>query len=402
MSLLRSTSAALEPTVELSVSHFLNVAATIEAVVLLDELRVMSAATSLPSTALAEELVAGAGLRNLDMRITPRDIKRLYARMPHDAASLLPFRWLLQTAELGMDLDPHAHSPFIEANLHEVSPSFTGTSLHDVNRWLSGLAHYESGEGARTYERLARGNGYAFLAVSHGLDYFPDSARAPTVAAFIDELRTSISAQLYRSAVKPIDSVLDPGGGWPETFPLPIPPLTAIVLDRAQTRSDIIDQMMILREEYSPLRSHIRSLRAALRAAHSVKERRAVLSGYRRILEDLSGSDRERVSIAESIDLSENALRAAINPSDSGAWAVLLKRPVGMLSEWWRHRPYSVLFRLDSKIPNLEQYGSLVRKHWGDSAQDRVSADLALYAYHVKELFGSSPSKRLRPPQQGA
>ena len=340
----------------------------------------MPSRTPFPQTALTRQLAAHAGLRDTDGAVTLKDVKRIYARTPDGVARLLPFSWITGAVNSGVESDVSGHS------------EFSGSDLREVNSWLISLTHYGSGQGARTRERLLRGNGYAFLAVAQGMDYFPDYARVPTVAAFMEDLRTSIAETLYRSASKPIIEILDAAGGWPETFPVTIPPLAAIVLDRAKTKEDIVTELMVLRDEFAPLRRQVKTLRMQLIEAESISARRSLLRDFQRITEELGGSEKESISISEGIDLSASAFRAVVNPADSGAWASLLKRPISAVSEWWRHRPYAILFRLDSKIPNLDKYGSLIAKHWGNAAEERISLELARYTYRVRSVMDQSRS----------
>lgn len=78
-------------------------------------------------------------------------------------------------------------------------------------------------------------------------------------------------------------------------------------------------------------------------------------------------------SLTEMLNLTENIVKAAVSPALPASYgALLLTQPADWIRRWWRRRPLTILFRLDSKLPRLSEYQQLVAKLWGEQAASRV------------------------------
>jgi hypothetical protein len=119
-----------------------------------------------------------------------------------------------------------------------------------------------------------------------------------------------------------------------------------------------------------------------------VTERRKVILKYQRLLSMASGPQPEKISIAEVLNVAEKTVKASAAPLLPMSYsALLLTQPVEWLQRWWRRRPLTILFRLDGKIPRIDEYRSLICKLWGEERAQRIVADYPASALQMERLM---------------
>jgi hypothetical protein len=265
--------------------------------------------------------------------------------------------------------------------------------LDDLRRQVEEVVSYPSLQApADPRERLLRSATYLIVATANGLDYFPDFERAPFVAAVVRHLYRSLPVQLYDRVAEALTGATGGGEGvvaeWTLDVQVPIPPVTALVLGRAQRLDDVPARLLEVRAEFASYREHFAAFKRELQEADTLKERRALERRYFQLLEAASGPDSEIVSATEVLNLAEKGVTAAANPFAATAYSAgLIAQPLEWLRRWWLRRPLAVLFRMDAMLPRLPEYRTLIERLWGAELGDEVLAAHLLHARQVQGMF---------------
>ena len=254
-----------------------------ESCVILDDVKFIESADVLPSDTLIDKLSDLDIISPLPMNVSQEDLNRLVRRIPEALLdrSLMPF-----TDPIGAS----SSDPFVIRAINSVGAFLDVDYAHglaDAMSQIESMVTYPSFEGVTVDERLQRSNGYLILASAHGLDYFPDFERAPFVAGILRQLYRSLPMKVYERVA---EALKEPIAGnelvdeWRLDTTLPIPPISALVLSRAAGLADIPDSLLQVRKEFAPYRREFARFKRTLLNAETIRERRRVVSEYRRRL----------------------------------------------------------------------------------------------------------------------
>ncbi|MGO8892872.1 MAG: hypothetical protein ACLQB1_24755 [Streptosporangiaceae bacterium] len=388
--LLRNCVAALQETDSLTIASFMDLCSLFESCVILDDVKFIDSVDTLPDNGLIDRLTAEGIISPLPIELSTQDLSRLPLIIPEDLADrfLLPL-----AASRGRRLSDPLAARHLDPIGAFLNIDYT-RGLEETLAQIEGVVTYPSFEGPTMEERLMRSNGYLILASVHGLDYFPDFERAPFVAGILRRLYRSLPMKVYERVA---EALKEPITGnelvdeWNLDMPVPIPPISALVLSRAPGLADIPDSLLQVRKEFAPYRREFARFKVALLNADTIKGRRRVLSEYQRRLEMASGQRHELISVAEVLNFSEQVVSAASKPLLSTSYhASLLTVPLELLHRWWMRRPLALMFRLDSKLPKISEYRSLICKHWGNEPGDDVIRAYARHAREISKLMDNS------------
>jgi hypothetical protein len=384
--LVHNGSRAMEDPGTLDLPSFLDLCSLMDSSVILDGLRVIESSDVLPAFALSATLRADGFLAEFRPELSRADLLRVMLRLPDVLARHVPDDF--STAPDGQRPEVDDRPPEIIDEAGALRAVEYSERIGDLHSQLSQMAHLPSlPGGASTQQRLQRSVGYLIVAAANGLDYFPDFDRAPFVRSVLDETYRSLPRQLYQHVADALDEPLGKGelvAEWTLRMQVPIPPASALVLTRARSLEEVPQRLLEVRSEFANYRRYFANFKAQLQAADSVTERRKLERRYQQLLATASGPRPEMVSAQEMLNFSEKVVKAAAAPHLPTSYsALLLTQPVDWIRRWWRNRPLAVLFRLDSKLPRLSEYQTLIEKLWGVQLSDQV---LEQYAAHAADL----------------
>ncbi|RYF61222.1 MAG: hypothetical protein EOO27_02900 [Comamonadaceae bacterium] len=394
--LVANGAAAAAGSVPLSLSNFLDLSALFEATVLLDRLEVVASPDVIPEFPLTAALNRHELLVDFVPRLDERDFKRSLMRLPEPLARLV-------VPDVGT-LSP-GHEDLRPAIQEQMRTEFGSLAGVDYNRSIDDLLiqfaevvlipslHPDIGDVASArINRVFRSNWYMILATANGLDYFPDFDRAPFVSSLIHQMYRSLPTQLYSRVAEALGAT-DTGprslvSEWTLDVKLPIPPVTALVLDRASTLDEIPERLLQVRDEFADYRSRFRSFKYDLQTADTLEERRRLERRYQQLLQSASGPDAEIVSATEVLNMAEKVAKVAAVPHLATSYsASLILQPVEWIRRWWLRRPLAVLFRMDSKLPRLSEYSSTIERLWGERVHDDLLDQYSLHAGQIGRLM---------------
>jgi hypothetical protein len=148
-----------------------------------------------------------------------------------------------------------------------------------------------------------------------------------------------------------------------------IPPFSALVLERSSRPTDIVSNLLSVRDEYRKLRENLAALEQARCSAKSIKDRKRLREKERLLLDSAAGKFEhpKTVGLEGVIRYIPEIVKPVTAPLDPTSYsAALLLKPLQWLAEWWRNRPVAPVFHLASKVDDIEEYSQLVNKVFGN------------------------------------
>ena len=391
--LLAQAAEAIERTDRLSLRSFLALSNLCEATVILDRLTVIESSNVLPRLRLVARLAEAGLLSEFRPNVSRDTLANVIYRLPEEITDRLIIagvhRPLGTALRQGFDvLDDQAVGP-----IGAISGFDYRSTLDDLSAQLDSMVTFPSMRPDRNVkEYIMRSNGYLIVATANGLDYFPDFDRMPFVASIGRELYRSISVRVYERVAQALDTRFDSPGQflseWALEAQLPIPPITALVLNRSSCLEQIPERLLETRDEFARYRARFRGFKAEIQSAETFKERRAVERKFRALLTEASGPDAELITTSEVLNLAEKSIRAAANPLAAQSYSAdLLRQPTEWIRRWWLRRPLAILFRLDGKLPKLAEYRDMVERLWGKRFQDQLIEEFAFHGRQIRRLM---------------
>jgi len=251
-------------------------------------------------------------------------------------------------------------------------------SYEDMGRSLIGWIEYH-GSGAYEFcTSILRDMYYIVTAEHMALPYWPQFSRIEFSKLFPNFFDRSFRLQLYSKLAKALESaVAEVFDDLNQDVAL-IPPFTSIVLERSNKPEDIIEQIFVVRDEYSGLRRALTHLEHQQQNAKSLKERKQIRLQQKRLLEQAASSFERPASVAlqNILRYIPEVLRPALAPTDATRYSAdLLLKPVDWVVAWWQRRPVSKLFDLTRRIESIEDYHRLIQKVFGNRSDEISSLD---------------------------
>jgi hypothetical protein len=368
---------------QLDLPDFLDLCGLIEACVILDGVQTIVSSDELPDVLLLDRLRGEGILGEFQPRLSREEINRALLRLP------------VEFLDRMIRVDRGEQSEIGRGNAVEPSGAMRGVdysiALPVLLGQIDSMADYPSLKDATARTRVHRSNGYLFTAAVHGLDYFPDFDRAPFVAAQLRKLYRSLPLELYRRVAESFDLPLgqaDIVAEWTLNATLPIPPVGAIVLSRARSVAEIPERILQVREEFAGYRRTFARFKTDLHRAETVKQRNRLARRYRALLEAASGPRPEHVTMAEALNFAQHTVKAAAAPVVPTSYAAsLITQPVDWMRRWWLNRPLTILFRMDSKLPRLPEYNTLIERLWGHAIEAAVIERYTTHALEIRRLM---------------
>ena len=389
--LVHSGSRAVEDPGTLDLPSFLDLCSLMESSVILDGLRAIDSSDVLQSSALSTSLEAEGLLAVFRPTLSQADLFRVALRLPEVLSQQVPGdEFWTAPAEQQPSKDDRPQEIIDESGA--LSAVDYSERITDLQAQINQMAHLPSLKGgADTRARLQRSVGYLVVATANGLDYFPDFDRAPFVQNLLDKTYHSLPLQLYKRIADALDEPLGKGelvAEWTLRTQIPIPPVSALVLSRVRSLDELPERLLEVRSEFAKYRQYFAEFKTELQAADRVTERVKLQRRYQQLLDAASGPKPEMVSTQEMLNLAQKVIQVAAAPQLPQSYsALLLSQPLDWIWRWWRKRPIAVLSRLDSKLPRLSEYQTLIERLWGVQVSDQILAQYAAHATNIRRLM---------------
>ncbi|BAZ25551.1 hypothetical protein NIES4073_64570 [Kalymmatonema gypsitolerans NIES-4073] len=195
------------------------------------------------------------------------------------------------------------------------------------------------------------------------LPWYPDVMRVPTMITLSRRLKSSLADDVYRVVAQAFETSVQDLIVDDLPYEVGIPPFAALLLSRCSKPEDVIDQILILRDEFTDFRYNFNELEKQRRNAKTIKERKEIRLHITNLFKAVASKyDKQDQSIFENvigytpevIDL----LQAPLDPEKYTG--DLLNKPYEWIRDWWCSRPVSRLFSITKKLEKLDLYGQLV------------------------------------------
>jgi hypothetical protein len=233
--------------------------------------------------------------------------------------------------------------------------------------------------GSGAYEHctsILRDMYYIIVSERRALPYWPQFSRIEFSKKFPNYFDKTFSLQLYSNLAKALDStVTDVFDDLNQEVAF-IPPFTTLVLERSNKPEDIIEQLFIIRDEYTELRQGFSTLENERQNANSLKERKQIRLRQKMLLEKAASSFEEpaTITLQNIVKYIPEVIKTATAPVNPANYSAdLFLRPTDWIVEWWQKRPVSKLFNLSHRVEKIENYHKLIQKVFGSRFDDSLS-----------------------------
>lgn len=385
---------AVERTDRLSLRSFLALSNLCEATVILDRLSVIESSNALPQLPLVARLTEAGLLSEFRPNVSRNTLARVISRLPEEVTDRLTIAGVHRPPGTALREGYDLLDDQVVGHIGAIAGFDYQATLDDLSAQLDSMVTFPSMRPDRNVkEYILRSNGYLIVAAANGLDYFPDFDRMPFVASISRGLYRSMSVRVYERVAQALDTRFDSRdqflSEWTLDAQLPIPPITALVLNRSSSLEQIPERLIETRDEFARYRARFRDFKAEIQSAETLKERRALEKKFKALLAEASGPDAELITTSEVLNLAEKSIKAAANPLAAESYSAdLLRQPMEWIRRWWLRRPLAVLFRLDGKLPKLAEYRDMVERLWGRRFQDQLMEEFAFHGRQVQRLMG--------------
>lgn len=230
---------------------------------------------------------------------------------------------------------------------------------HHLNRMASPSTDY-------TVQQI-RGVFYWSLAEEARLPFSPDLLRSNWLSKWLHELKSSLSQEIYSEVATAF--VADAKDLLRDTRPakLLLPPIPAILLDRASSRETLITELLGLRDEFQPYRNSFLAIEQEKRGAQSLEDLRKV----RRQIDALHASiakkykEPQQTTVERAIGLAGDAAKLAISPTKPDSYVTFGTKSLGWIREWWVSRPIFRLTSVTDRLRTIQNYPQLATRLLG-------------------------------------
>lgn len=217
---------------------------------------------------------------------------------------------------------------------------------------------------AREHQRMHKFIMRTFVYVAYAdvlrMPFIPDTARHPVIEGIVSE-EDQFRGRL-QSALKSVVVETTPGD---KDLLRRVPPLAAVLFERARTARDIVPELVRLRNELAPLRETLRNLeRQMLYELHDTAIRAA--TKWDQAVEEVEcnfGLEPRFVTLKLALKLGEHFGETVDNPTSFNSWwAALAQLPAKVMRRLIARRTLIELHRLRPELPASERLrGSIQR-----------------------------------------
>ena len=248
------------------------------------------------------------------------------------------------------------------------SDALYAPTLEDCSKVLIGWIEYHSSGAYEHCTSIIRDMYYVLVAEEFHIPYWPQSTRREFTSRFPNYLDKSLLVQLYARLAKEFRTTVTDIYDYHKEEVTFIPPFSSLVLQRAGSKMDILNEMLEVRDEYAQLRKRFTELELEMTQARTIVARLKLRKQQRYLLDEMSSAfDRHSlINLEGVIRYVPQALNPVMKPTDPTAYSSdLLLLPAKQLVGWWRRRPIARFFSLADKLKKTENYPTLVQRIFG-------------------------------------
>jgi hypothetical protein len=194
-----------------------------------------------------------------------------------------------------------------------------------------------------------------------GLSYSPDFFRVDWVRSWHSRWKSSLSKQVYAVVAKAFRTQADEVRRDDEDAIILLPPIPAIIAQRAKTKGDVLDVLFDLRREFEGKRRSLTALQDERQQARSIADRRSATDRIKSLfasVNKLSGPP-QQVNLATAFGYTGKLLDVVKDPLSPKSYVSLAEKGADWVQTWWNARPVFRLFYLKRRLEALPDYWEL-------------------------------------------
>lgn len=264
-------------------------------------------------------------------------------------------------------------------------------SIDALRVWLKDHIYATRVNGGH-FSYIARSLVYSAVADHAGMDYAPDFLRLPLAAMSFGKCNEAVPKKLYDALCEKLESEIEALVLLGMPVAIFIPPLTARLLDRADSVGRLPAELLALRQEFASIRVSYNAFTALLSdPTVSIHEK---ISARQRLFQDITGM-MERNDVAGSLNL--KVLWDKLAGAEAGADGVSSKLSLSgavsvLLDEFVKSRKMGrarALFDLWTDTVKMKNYGTLIEKAFKTKIDPKEVETLRVYSGAIRKLVGS-------------
>lgn len=230
---------------------------------------------------------------------------------------------------------------------------------------------------------------YWLVADRMKIPFYPDVSRIPMVAHITHHLQTSLAqeaspfiAQAFYLTPQELDASIHP-------FEFPIPPLTALALEKAASPADVGPAILDLRRQFKGFREQIGAYQLAINSAKTLKDLEAARHDLHRAAIDLAETYRQpdRGRIQEITNYYQRALYSNRSFGPLSYKDEVLFKPPEWLRQWWVKRNAIYICDISQELASIEDIVTAARRIFPGGMRLDDLADYRLYTKSLEELY---------------
>lgn len=193
------------------------------------------------------------------------------------------------------------------------------------------------------------------------------SLRLPIAAKMLDSLETSVSRKAYAVLSRAIKADINALKDWSSPIRLYIPPIVAVLLDRCSSTSDIPDELLKLRKEFSGYRRKFTEYEQKIKNANNLSLEETVkvkveLNKAMRLAIKSEFKDTSTSILREIPKFFDITLGPDLIPSGSTNILYVLTKGTQRVNDWWTKRRVVYLLDMKKKMYKIRNYDKLFEK----------------------------------------
>lgn len=250
----------------------------------------------------------------------------------------------------------------VDGGTHDI---LTATSFKEMAQELIGWLEYAGSGAYENCTTVLRDMYYIYASEYLGVPYYPQFTRIDFAKDFPNYYDTNFKTKLYAQIAKALETTIsEVYDDFHEKVAF-VPPFSSIILSRSRKPTDIIENILVLRNEFAKTRKGFNELELERLNSSNLRERIKITKRQRQLLEDAAKNfDKlSKINIINTIKYIPEVIKPITAPADPTKYSAnLLLQPLELILEWWRKRPIIMMYSLKDKLFEISEYQDLINK----------------------------------------
>ena len=201
---------------------------------------------------------------------------------------------------------------------------------------------------------------YWVLAEQAGIPYSPDIYRSEWTHQWLKSWRDTLSNKIYEIVAEAFSTSAKEVADGDASQTVLMPPIAATVAERAGSPNNVLEALLEVRTEFSPMRRALTELEGARRGGQSIRERRAAATRISKILESVRTrhAPSSGVTLESAFGYTEDVAKIVQDPTRPASYVKLAEKGARFVREWWMTRPVHRLNRMVTGLEKSFSYGT--------------------------------------------